>query len=142
MTPAQEGNTVKVHYTGKLEDGTVFDSSHSREPIKFTIGSGAIIPGFEKAVIGLRPGEATTETVPAEEAYGPHREELVLEIAREQIPAEVEPQVGQRLQVRQEDGQALPVTVTEVTSETVTLDANHPLAGETLVFDIELLEVA
>ncbi len=141
-TQAKEGDTVKVHYTGKLEDGTVFDSSQEREPLEFTIGSGDIIAGFERAVIGMSPGDSTTERIPAEEAYGPRQEGMVMELGREDVPAEISPEVGQQLQIRQEDGQAVPVMITEVSDGAVLLDANHPLAGETLVFDIELVEIA
>jgi peptidylprolyl isomerase len=141
-TQAKEGDTVKVHYTGKLEDGTVFDSSQEREPLEFTIGSGDIIAGFERAVIGMSPGDSTTERIPAKEAYGPRQEGMVMELGREDVPAEISPEVGQQLQIRQEDGQAVPVMITEVSDGAVLLDANHPLAGETLVFDIELVEIA
>ncbi len=138
---AKNGDTVKVHYTGKLQDGTVFDSSMSREPLEFAIGSGNIIPGFENAVIGMNPGDSKTETIPAENAYGPHREEMVLVVERGQIPEDVAVEVGQQLQIRQQEGQVIPVIVTDISDSQVTLDANHPLAGEDLVFDIELVGI-
>lgn len=142
MTQAKQGDTVKVHYTGKLDDGTVFDSSLNREPLEFSIGSGQIIPGFELAVVGMAPGDAKTESIPSENAYGPHRQEMVLQVERQQLPDDIPVGVGQQLQIRQQEGQTIPVIITEVTDAKVTLDANHPLAGENLTFDIELLEIA
>jgi peptidylprolyl isomerase len=141
MTKAKNGDTVKVHYTGKLEDGTVFDSSESREPLKFTIGGGNVIPGFEEAVVGMSPGDSKTEKVQADQGFGPYREELVVDIDRGRIPAGVEPEVGKPLQIQQRDGQTTQVMVTGVTESKVTLDANHPLARNDLVFDIQLLEI-
>jgi peptidylprolyl isomerase len=141
MEQAQHGDTVRVHYTGKFDDGTAFDSSAQREPLEFTLGQGQIIPGFEKAVVGMQPGESKTETIPSEEAYGPRRDEMVIAVDRQQLPADLEPQVGQRLQVTQPDGNAVPVVVTEVNPSQVTLDANHPLAGKDLTFDITLVEI-
>lgn len=142
MTQAQQGDTVKVHYTGKLDDGTVFDSSTSGDPLEFTIGSGSIIPGFEKAVVGMTPGDSKTEVIPVDDAYGPHREEMVLVVERAQMPADLEPEIGQQLQIQQPSGEAIPVVITDVSDSEVTLDANHPLAGEDLTFDIELVEIA
>lgn len=139
---AKSGDTVKVHYTGKLEDGTVFDSSVNDEPLEFTIGEGDLIPGFEEAVIGMAPGDSKVEKIPAEQAYGPHLDEMVMEVEREFMPPNFEPEVGQQLQVRQSDGEVIPVVITDVTDSAVTLDANHPLAGMDLVFEIQLLEIA
>ena len=141
MAQAKPGDTVKIHYTGRLEDGTVFDSSADREPLEFTLDGGQVIPGFEQAVVGMTPGESKTEKIPMDQAYGPHRPEMVLEVSRQQMPPELQPEVGQQLPVQQPDGQTIPVFVTEVTESTVTLDANHPLAGEDLTFDIELVEI-
>jgi peptidylprolyl isomerase len=141
MAKAKNGDTVKVHYTGKLEDGTVFDSSESRKPLEFTIGQGAVIPGFEQAVVGMSPGESKTEKVSADRAFGPYREDLVVDIDRERIPGEVDPKAGQRLQVQKNDGGITEVLVTGVTESKVTLDANHPLARNDLVFDIQLVEI-
>lgn len=138
---AQHGDTVKVHYTGKLDDGTVFDSSTDRDPLEFTIGEGLVIPGFERAVIGMNPGDSRTELIPNEQAYGPHLEEMVVVVDRQQMPAEIEPSVGQQLEVQQPSGQVIPVVITELSDEAVTLDANHPLAGENLTFDIQLVEI-
>lgn len=141
MTQAQDGNTVKVHYTGKLDDGSVFDTSTGSEPLEFTLGDGQLIAGFEEAVVGMSPGDTKTAQVPADEAYGEHDEDLVLQVQRSQFPAEIEPEVGQQLELRQENGQSFQVVVADVGDEVVTLDANHPLAGEDLTFDIELVEI-
>ncbi|MBE9126097.1 MULTISPECIES: FKBP-type peptidyl-prolyl cis-trans isomerase [unclassified Coleofasciculus] len=142
MIQAKLGDTVKIHYTGKLEDGTVFDSSVNREPLEFTIDGGQVIPGFEQAVVGMTPGESKTQTIPMDKAYGPHRSELVLEVTREKIPPDLQPEIGQQLQIQQPNGQTIPVVITEVTNSNVVLDANHPLAGEDLTFDIELVDIA
>lgn len=142
MDQAKQGDTVKVHYTGKLDDGTVFDSSLDREPLEFTIGTGMIIPGFEQAVIGMTPGDSKTEVISNDRAYGPYLDEMVLVIDRQQIPTEIEPEVGQQLQLQHPNGGVIPVVITEISEESVTLDANHPLAGEDLTFDIQLVEIA
>ncbi|KAF5051317.1 FKBP-type peptidyl-prolyl cis-trans isomerase SlyD [anaerobic digester metagenome] len=141
MAQAKEGDTVKVHYTGKLEDGTVFDTSEERAPLEFTIGSGQIIPGFERAVVGMEPGEAKTATIPPEKAYGPRRDEMTITVDREQFPEDINPEPGQQLQVQQPDGRAAIVVVSDVSESSVTLDANHPLAGQPLTFDIELVDI-
>ena len=141
MSEVKDGDTVKVHYTGKLKDGTVFDSSASRDPLEFTLGQGQLIPGFEKAVIGLNTGDKTTANIPVDEAYGERREDLELTVEKAQLPEEVEPTVGMQLQLNQPNGQPVPVTITDVSESEVTLDANHPLAGEDLIFDIELVEI-
>jgi peptidylprolyl isomerase len=141
MVQAKPGDTVKIHYTGRLEDGTVFDSSSDREPLEFTINQRQVIPGFEEAVLGMTPGESKTEKIPMDQAYGPHREEMVLEVSREQIPPDLNPEVGQQLEIQQANGQSVPVFVTDVTDAKITLDANHPLAGEDLTFDIQLVEI-
>ncbi|MFP4437813.1 MAG: peptidylprolyl isomerase [Chloroflexaceae bacterium] len=141
MAEAKQGDTVKVHYTGKLDDGTVFDTSAEREPLQFTIGQGQIIPGFEEAVVGMNEGESKTTQIPSDAAYGPHRDEMIVEVDRSQFPPNLDPEVGQQLQIRQPDGQAIVVTVTDLSDESATLDANHPLAGKDLTFDIELVQV-
>ncbi len=142
MVQAKPGDTVKIHYTGKLDDGTVFDSSVNREPLEFTLSGGQVIPGFDQAVVGMSPGETKTQKIPMDQAYGPYREEMVVELSREQMPPDMQPEIGQQLQIQQPDGQSVPVMVTEVTDETVTLDANHPLAGEDLTFEIELVDIS
>ena len=141
MAQAKHGDTVKVHYTGKLEDGTVFDTSINRDPLQFTIGEGQIIPGFEQAVVGMNPGESKTTKVPADKAYGSHHKEKVLLARRNQFPVDLKPEVGQKLQIRRTDGQTTVVTVTAVSGSSVTLDANHPLAGKDLTFDIQLIQL-
>ncbi len=141
MSKVQKGDTVRVHYTGKLDDGTVFDSSEGREPLEFTVGAEQVIPGFEQAVEGMEEGETRSVTIPAGDAYGEHREDLVVVIPRNQLPPDIEPEVGMQLQVREPTGQSFVVTVTAFDDETVTLDANHPLAGKDLTFDIEVVEI-
>jgi peptidylprolyl isomerase len=138
---AKSGDTVKVHYIGRLQDGTVFDSSQGREPLSFTLGEGNVIEGFETAVMGLEPGATTTAEIPPDQGYGPHREELVVQVRKDQIGGGLAPEVGQQLQLRLQNGQNVPVVVTDVTNEVVTIDANHPLAGKTLIFEIELVEI-
>jgi len=140
MDQAQTGDTVRVHYTGRLADGSTFDSSEGREPFRFTLGSGQVIPGFERAVTGMRPGEERTVTISADDAYGPRREDLLFPVPRDQFPADLEPEVGQQLQVRQGDHSGV-VRVAEVSDSEVLLDANHPLAGEDLTFELTLVQV-
>jgi peptidylprolyl isomerase len=141
MTQAKQGDTVKVHYTGKLADGSTFDSSAETEPLEFTLGTGQVIPGFEVAVVGMEPGDTKTTTIPADEAYGAYDDDMLLEVERAQFPSEMDPQVGQRLQVRQSDGETFSVIVAGVEVDSVTLDANHPLAGQDLTFEIQLVEI-
>ena len=141
LAVAKDGNTVKVHYTGKLDDGTIFDTSVEREPLEFTIGAGQMIPGFEGAVRGMQVGQVKTVTIPAEEAYGPHNEDMVLVVERDKLPENLNPVVGQRLQMQQENGNTAVVVVTDVSDTTITLDTNHPLAGKALTFEIELVEM-
>ena len=141
MTKAKNGDTVKVHYTGKLDDGRVFDTSVNREPLEFKIGGGQVIPGFENAVIDMSKGENNTVTIPSDEAYGPHRKELLMEVKKEQLPPDFKPEIGGQLEAKQPNGQVLVVTITEVKEDTVLLDANHPLAGQDLTFEIELVEI-
>lgn len=141
MTQVKPGDTVHIHYTGSLPDGSVFDSSEGREPLSFTVGSGQIIPGLDKALPGMEAGEKKRVEIAPEEAYGERDAQGVLEVPRSEIPAEIPLEVGTRLEMRDAEGRGLPVTVTEVTEETVTLDANHPLAGQTLIFDFELVKV-
>lgn len=141
MSIAEEGKTVKVHYTGTLQNGEVFDSSKEKEPLEFTLGEGQLIPGFEKAVIGMNVGDSTTINIPSTEAYGDTREDLIIAVPKDQLPKEIEPKVGMQLQVNQENGQPVPVRIAEITDTELKLDANHPLAGEDLTFEIELVNV-
>lgn len=140
MDKAQAGDTVRVHYTGSLEDGSVFDSSRGRDPLEFTLGEGRVIAGFDEAVTGMAPGEERTVTVPADHAYGDRRDELVFAVPRGQFPDGMEPAVGLEVQLSQ-GGQRAVARIAEVSDETVTLDANHPLAGKDLTFDLELVEI-
>lgn len=139
MAVAEQGNTVKVHYTGKLDDGTVFDTSRGRAPLEFTLGENQVVAGFEQAVVGMREGQAKTAEIPAEQAYGQRDERLVTTVGRDRVPDKVS--LNDRLQVRRPDGKTFVVTVTELSDQSVTLDANHPLAGKDLTFDIELVGI-
>lgn len=141
MVQAKLGDTVKVNYTGKLQDGTVFDSSVDRDPLQFALGQGQVISGFEEAVVGMSPGESKSVTIPSAEAYGPYQDELVIVVDEQQMPSEISVEVGQQLQMRHSSGQAVPVTVTNIAESKVTLDANHPLAGKDLTFDLELVNI-
>ena len=141
MAEAKQGDKVKVNYTGKLADGSVFDSSEGRDPIEFKVGEGKVISGFEDAVVGMNAGETKTVTVQPADGYGEHQSELVLQVDRSAIPADVQIEVGQVLTMGNDQGATMNVLVVEVTDDVVTLDANHPLAGMTLEFAIELLEI-
>ncbi|MBS9523034.1 peptidylprolyl isomerase [Litoribacter alkaliphilus] len=142
MSVATKGNTVKVHYTGKLQDGTVFDSSENREPLQFTLGDGNMIKGFDAAVHGMAVGEDKSVTIPSAEAYGEKRDEMLVDIPRTQVPADINPEIGMDLSIQNQNGQPMPVKVVHVDEEKITLDANHPLAGKDLIFDIKLVEIA
>ncbi|HZD06245.1 MAG TPA: peptidylprolyl isomerase [Longimicrobiales bacterium] len=141
MAQAKQGDTVHVHYTGRLDDGTVFDSSRERQPLEFTLGEGRVIPGFERAVTGMEPGENRTATIAAAEAYGPHRDDLVMTVGHDQLPDDLQPQVGQKLGMRTSEGRTMEVQITATDEDAVQLDANHPLAGRDLTFDIELVRI-
>jgi len=149
MAQAKEGDRVKVHYTGRLDDGSVFDSSECAEdacgcdhgPMEFTIGAGEVIPGFEAGVVGLAVGEAKTIHIPIEDAYGERIEEMVAVVPRGDLPPEMNPEVGQQLEVTQEDGQVFQVLVVDANADSITIDANHPLAGQALNFDLRLVEI-
>lgn len=141
MPKAAEGDSVTVHYTGKLEDGTVFETSKEREPVSFEIGADEVIPGFEAAVEGLEPGESAEATLPPEQAYGPRSDERVLPVPRSELPEEMDPEPGDELEVRLENGQTAPARVKQTDEETVTLDLNHPLAGHELTFEVELISI-
>lgn len=142
MGQVKNGDKVKVHYTGKFKSGEVFDSSREREPFEFTLGKGEVIPGFEKGIEGMEIGQIKTITLQPEEAYGPRREDLQVSVKKTDFPDDLKPEVGQQLQMKKPDGNIINVTVANIQNETVTLDANHPLAGKTLIFDVELLAVA
>ena len=139
--PAKQGDTVKVHYTGKFDSGEVFDSSQGREPVQFTIGKGEVIPGFEQAVIGMEVGDEKTIHILAAQAYGERSEDLVQEIPRDMFAKDMELKAGQGLQIKTKDGKAMLVVIKAISDDTVTLDGNHPLAGKDLNFDIKLVEI-
>ncbi|APS40805.1 MULTISPECIES: FKBP-type peptidyl-prolyl cis-trans isomerase [Salegentibacter] len=142
MSQVKANDTVKVHYTGKLADGQVFDSSVERgEPIEFTMGQGQLIPGFEKGLIDMKVNEKKTINIPKEEAYGEPREELVQEVQKSQLPEEIKPEVGMGLVSKSPDGQEMNLVVKDVKDETIVVDGNHPLAGKDLVFDLEVVEI-
>jgi peptidylprolyl isomerase len=141
MSRAAAGKTVRFHYTGSLADGTVFDSSVERDPLQVTLGAGQIIPGVDQALTGMAPGDEQKVTVAAEEAYGPHRDELIHEVGRERLAPEMNVAVGDRLEGTDADGRRLQLTVVDVSEQAVKLDANHPLAGEDLTFDLKLVEI-
>jgi FKBP-type peptidyl-prolyl cis-trans isomerase 2 len=141
MSKAQTGDTVKVAYTGTLEDGTVFDETTSENPLEFTIGDQKIIPGFEKEVVGMEPGEKKSFSISSDDAYGPYNENAVVETSRNALPDDVDPHVGMRLQARDQNGNPIPVVVSEVTEDKIKLDANHPLAGQDLNFEVELVDI-
>ena len=141
MQQVKNGDTVKVHYNGRLVDGTTFDSSEGREPLEFEVGSGSVIKGFDEGVMGMQLGEKRTLQIPADEAYGDRNPEMLVEFPLEQFPDDMKPEEGMQLNMTNGSGQVIPVIITEVKEESVILDANHPLAGEALVFDIELVGI-
>lgn len=142
MSHAKSGDTVKIHYTGTLTDGTQFDSSADRDPLEFTLGSGQVIPGFDKAVQGMAVGDSKSVNITAQDAYGPRHEQMVQDVPKSALPEDLEPAEGMSLQARGEDGRVVNLTVTQVGDDTITVDGNHPLAGQDLNFDIELVEIA
>ena len=141
MVLAKVGDTVRVHYSGSLEDGEVFDSSQEREPLEFSLGHGMVVPGFENAIIGMDIGETKTVSIPPEGAYGPHFQERTLVVERSQVPPNIDAQIGMKLQLQSPEGGMTAAVITNVTEDTVTLDMNHPLAGKTLTFEIKLVEI-
>lgn len=142
MQSVKNGDTVKVHYHGRLTNGTTFDSSEGRPPLEFQVGAGMVIKGFDNGVVDMKVGEKKTLNIPVDQAYGPKNEELIMDFPKGNIPADLNPEVGMELQMSNPEGQVFPVKVAAIGSEFITLDANHPLAGEELVFDIELVEIA
>ncbi|MBN1182465.1 MAG: peptidylprolyl isomerase [Bacteroidales bacterium] len=142
MQKVEKDNIVKVHYTGRLEDGQTFDSSEDREPLEFKVGAGNMIPGFENAVKGMQLGESKTVTLVPEEAYGNVNQNLIQEISRDLLPADLNPQCGMQLVSESPDGHRTVVSVTDVKEESIIIDANHPLAGKNLIFDIEIVEIS
>ena len=141
MQQVQSGDTVKVHYHGRLTDGTTFDSSEGREPLEFQVGSQMVIAGFDNGVMGMIVGDKKTVHIPVDDAYGPKNPDMIIEFPKEQVPADMPLEVGMRLNLNNSQGQVVPVVITEIQETAILLDANHPLAGEDLVFDIELVEI-
>ncbi|HSU52245.1 MAG TPA: peptidylprolyl isomerase [Segetibacter sp.] len=141
MQQVKSGDTVRVHYHGKLTDGTTFDSSEGREPLEFEVGSGNVIAGFDSGVTGMQVGEKKTINIPVDEAYGQKQDDLLMEFPLDRFPADMQPEVGMQLNMSNGSGQNFPVVIREVREDSVVLDANHPLAGEDLTFDLELVEI-
>ncbi|THD67910.1 peptidylprolyl isomerase [Robertkochia marina] len=141
MSQVKANDTVKVHYTGKLTNGQVFDSSLEREPLEFTLGQGMLIPGFEKGILDMAVNEKKTLEIPSEEAYGDVKPELVQEVMKSELPSEIEPKVGMGLVSKTPDGREIPLVVSEIKEESIMVDANHPLAGKDLIFEVEVIEI-
>ena len=142
MSQVKNGDTVKVHYHGRLEDGTTFDSSEGRTPLQFEVGSGMVIKGFDDGVVGMTEGEKKTIHIPANEAYGVKDDRLMIEFPKSQFPPDMKPEVGMQLNMQQQDGQTFTVVVSDVKDDVVVLDGNHPLAGKDLIFDLEMVEIS
>jgi len=138
---AKANDKVKVHYKGTLNNGEVFDSSEGRDPLEFQLGAGQMIPGFEKGVMGMQVKESKTINIPAAEAYGESKDELIQEVQKSQLPPEINPEVGQQLVAKAPDGRETPLVVTEVKDDTITVDSNHPLAGKDLTFEVTLVSI-
>ena len=141
MSQVKQNDTVRVHYTGKLTDGQIFDSSLEREPIEFTMGQGQLIPGFEKGLLDMKVNEKKTIEIPADEAYGQPRQELIQEVEKSQLPEEIKPEPGMGLVSKSPDGREMNLVVREVKEDTIVVDGNHPLAGKDLIFDLEVVEI-
>lgn len=141
MSQAKSGDTVRIHYTGTLSDGTEFDSSAGRDPLEFALGSGQVIPGFDKAVEGMKVGDNKSVSIEPEDAYGEKHDQLIQDVPKSALPDDMDPEIGMRLQSQLPDGQVVHLVVTAVADESITVDGNHPLAGHTLTFDIDLVEI-
>src|SRR5437763_13669162 len=141
MQEAKSGNQVKVHYHGRLQDGTTFDSSEGRSPLEFEVGAGQVIKGFDDGVLGMKEGDKKTIQISVEDGYGEKSEDMIIEFPREQFPPDMNPEVGMQLNLRGQDGRNFPVVISEVKNEVVVLDGNHPLAGKDLIFEIEMVEI-
>ncbi|HMH32529.1 MAG TPA: peptidylprolyl isomerase [Puia sp.] len=141
MQQVKEGDTVKVHYHGRLTDGTTFDSSQGRDPLEFKVGGGMVIRGFDNGVLGMQVGDKRTIEIPVEDAYGPEDPQMIMEFPIDRFPEDMKPEIGMQLNMSNGSGQNFPVVIMEIKGETVILDANHPLAGEDLIFDLELVEI-
>jgi len=141
MAEAKSGDTVRIHYTGTLGDGTQFDSSAGRDPLEFALGGGQVIPGFDSAVTGMSVGAQKTVTIDPDDAYGQRHDQLVQQVPRDTLPEDIDPAVGMQLQSQSPDGQIMNLVIVEIAEESITLDANHPLSGQALTFAIELVEI-
>ena len=141
MQQVKSGDTVKVHYQGRLTDGTTFDSSQGRDPLEFKVGSGMVIKGFDNGVMGMQVGDKKTIEIPVDDAYGPEDPQMIMEFPIDRFPEDMKPEPGMQLNMSNGSGQNFPVVITEVKGDIVILDANHPLAGEDLIFDLELVEI-
>lgn len=142
MSTVKQGDKIKVHYTGKMEDGSIFDSSENREPLEFTVGSGMLIKGFDDGVVGMNTGETKTINIPAEEAYGAYNEEMVFDFDRSMAPQGAEPEIGEHVQLEGPNGEQMMATIIGKTEAAFIMDCNHPLAGKNLIFEIKLVEIA
>ena len=141
MQQVKDGDKIKVHYHGKLRNGETFDSSQGRDPLEFTVGTGQVIKGFDQGVMGMQVGDKKTVEIPVGEAYGEKQQEMMIEFPKSQFPEGMNPEIGMQLMMNNGAGQSFPVTVAEVKEESVILDANHPLAGQDLIFDLELVSI-
>lgn len=141
MNTVKKGDTIRVHYTGKLTSGELFDTSEGRDPLEFQVGEGHVIRGFDDGVLEMQVGDKRTVQIPVDQAYGPRNEDLIMDFPADRLPEDLKPEIGMQLQLNNEQGQSFPVVVSAVSAESVTLDGNHPLAGEELIFDIELVEI-
>ncbi len=142
MQQVKSGDKVKVHYHGKLTNGETFDTSEGRDPLEFTVGKGQVIKGFDDALLEMKVGDKKTVEIPVNDAYGPHQENMVVEYPKQEFPADMTPEIGMQLNMSDNQGNNFPVVITELKEEVVVLDANHPLAGKDLVFDLELVEIS
>jgi FKBP-type peptidyl-prolyl cis-trans isomerase 2 len=142
MQEAKNGDQVKVHYHGRLSDGSTFDSSEGRSPLQFQVGAGQVIKGFDDGVLGMKEGDKKTIHIPVHEAYGEKSQDMIIEFSRKQFPPNMDPEIGMELNLRSQDGKNFPVVVTDVKEDVVVLDGNHPLAGKDLIFDIEMVEIS
>lgn len=142
MQVVKKGDTIKIHYHGTLYDGSIFDSSKQREPLEFEVGSGMVIPGFDDGVMNMKVGDVKTINIPFDEAYGPVQEEMIIDFPRNQFPEDMQPEAGMQLQMSDKSGQNFPVVIISANDEIVKLDANHPLAGKDLTFELELIDIS
>ena len=141
MQQVKAGDTVKVHYQGRLVDGTTFDTSQGRDPLEFTVGNGMVIKGFDNGVLGMIVGDKRTIEIPVDDAYGPEDPQMIMDFPVDRFPSDMKPEIGMQLNMSNGSGQNFPVIIREIRQDSVLLDANHPLAGEDLIFDLELVDI-